>query len=279
MTAPDTRPKMGLIAGDGQLPHLVARGMIADGFDVHAVGLRGYVDQSLADLCTSFKLVGMLQLGQWIRVLRRQRVSEAVMVGGVTKTYAHGARRWIQSLPDFHVLFMWYRTLRHDRRNGALLGAVADLLEKNGVRLIDSTTHIRDHMATAGTIGNIQPSTSQTADIEFGTRVLHQTVELDIGQSIAINELDVVAVEAIEGTARMIQRAGELCKAGWTLIKTSRQDHDMRSDVPTIGVETVKQVADAGGRCIAVGAKRVILLDRDAVIAAADRAKIALVGI
>jgi hypothetical protein len=140
--------------------------------------------------------------------------------------------------------------------------------------------YIPDHLGTPGTMGAIEPGDDQRADIDFGWPLLIRAVELGIGQSIAVRERDVIAVEAIEGTDRMIDRAGELCrKKGWTLLKTASAGHDMRADVPTIGVETIERIAARGGRCIAVGAGRVILIDKPRVIDAANRAKIALVGI
>ena len=202
------------------------------------------------------------------------------MVGRVAKVRMHDPFRLIRQLPDWRAANIWYRRLRHDRRNAALLAAVADELAANGITLIDSTTYIPDHLAAPGRMGGIEPSDQQRADIAFGWPLLTKTVELDIGQSIAVRERDVIAVEAIEGTDRMIARAGELCRTkGWTLLKTCKADHDMRADVPTIGVETVQQVAAAGGRCIAVGAGRVILVDKPKVLQAADRAKVAIVGV
>jgi len=161
-----------------------------------------------------------------------------------------------------------------------VLAAIADELQKSGVTLIDSTTHIPEHIAGVGVLGNVQPSQMQSADIEFGWPLLSQNVAMHIGQCIAVREGDVLAVEAIEGTAALIERAGSLCKkTGWTLLKTAADDHDMRADVPSIGTETIKQVAAAGCRCIAVGTGRVILLDAPKVIAAANDAGVALVGV
>jgi len=129
-------------------------------------------------------------------------------------------------------------------------------------------------------IGGIEPTQQQSNDIAFGWSLLQETVKLHIGQSIAVREGDVLAVEAIEGTAALIARAGELCRLnGWTLLKTAASDHDMRADVPSIGTETIEQVAAAGCRCIAVGAGKVILLDKPAVIDAANKARIAIVGV
>jgi DUF1009 family protein len=145
---------------------------------------------------------------------------------------------------------------------------------------MDSTTFIQDHLASPGVMGHVQPSAQAQADVGFGWPLLAQAVELDIGQSMAVRDRDVVAVEAIEGTDAMIDRAGSLCRSsGWTLLKTAKAGHDRRADVPTVGVATIERVAAAGGRCIALGSGRVILLDRPAVLAAADRLGVAILGV
>jgi UDP-2,3-diacylglucosamine hydrolase len=270
---------MGLIAGQGVLPLLVARGIQSAGGRVCAVGLRDQFDPALPQLCDDFAEAGIVQLGRWIRLLRRFGVSEAIMVGRVAKTRMHDPLRLFRQLPDWKAINLWYRRLRHDRRNAVLLAAVADELARHGIMLIDSTTYIPDHMAGDGVMGRAKPSAAAEADIAFGWPLLLRTVELHIGQSIAVRDRDVIAVEAVEGTDAMIERAGNLCRAkGWTLLKTASEDHDRRADVPTIGVGTVERVAAAGGRCIAVGAGQVILLDRPAVIAAADRLGVSIVG-
>lgn len=271
---------VGLIAGQGQLPVIVARGMKAAGATVCCVGLRDQFDQALPGLCDEFKSAGIIQLGRWIRLLRKWGVHDAVMVGGVDKTRMHRPLTTLRQLPDLRAGRLWYKRLRHDKRNAALLAAVADELADCGITLIDSTSYITDHMATPGTMGAVQPSEQQQADIAFGWPLLSRIVELDVGQSMAVFNGDVIAVEAVEGTDRMIERAGKLCRAkGWTLLKTASAEHDWRADVPSIGVGTIENVARLGGRCIAVGAGRVILIDKPQVIAAADKAKIALVGV
>ncbi|MBU3729879.1 MAG: LpxI family protein, partial [Phycisphaerales bacterium] len=174
----------------------------------------------------------------------------------------------------------YYLRARHDRRSPALLAAVADELLSGGVRLIDSTTHIADHMATEGVMGSVVPSPEVRRDVEFGWRVLLESSRLGIGQCIAVRDRDVLAVEAIEGTDAMIERAGTLCRAGgWTMLKTAGPSHDMRADVPTVGVQTIERLARSRARAIALGVARVILIDRPAVLAAADRAGIAVIGV
>ena len=275
-----TQDNLGLIAGQGQLPLLVASGIKASGRGVCCVGLRDQYDANLPGLCDTFRAAGIVQLGKWIRLLRRWDVSEAVMVGSVAKTRMHDPLKLVRQLPDWRAVRLWYRNLRHDRRTPALLAALADELAANGITLIDSTTYIPDHLAGEGVMGSTQPSPQQNGDIEFGWPLLERIVELGVGQSIAVRERDVIAVEAVEGTSALIERAGQLCRAkGWTLLKTASGGHDMRADVPTIGVETIEQLAKAGAGCVALGAGRVILIDKPKVLEAADRAKIAVVGV
>jgi DUF1009 family protein len=271
---------IGLIAGQGRLPVIVAQGIRAAGARVCCVGLRDQFDADLPTQCDEFRTAGVIQLGRWVRLLRRSGVREAIMVGRVAKTRMHDPLRLVRQLPDWRALNLWYRRLRHDRRNATVLAAVADELARCGVELIDTTTYIPDHLATEGVMTATPPSADQEADVRFGWPLLRRVAELEVGQAMAVRDRDVIAVEAVEGTTRMIERAGELCRArGWTLLKTARDDHDRRAEVPTIGVETIEQMAAAGGGCIALGAGRVIMIDRPAVLEAADRAGISIVGV
>jgi DUF1009 family protein len=125
-----------------------------------------------------------------------------------------------------------------------------------------------------------RPTPEQEQDVQFAWPMLSRALQLDIGQSIAIRERDVIAVEAVEGTDRMIQRVGQLCKArGWTLCKGARAGHDRRSDVPTVGVRTIENLAAAGGGCLALAAGDVIMLEKEKMIDAADEMGVAIVGV
>ena len=275
--------RVGIIAGQGTLPFLVARGMRAAGREVFCVGLRGQFEPTLRGECDALHEAGVLQLGRWIRLFRRAGVTEVTMVGRVSKKRMHDpwmALRALRDMPDWRTANLWFRKLRHDRRSATLLRAVADDLATEGVVLIDSTRYIPEHLATEGPMGRVQPDARALADVAFGWPLLEKVGGLDIGQAISVRERDVIAVEAVEGTDAMIRRSGELCRArGWTLLKTARPGHDMRADVPTIGVQTIEGLAAAGAGCVAVGVGRVILVDRPAVLAAADRAGIAIVGV
>lgn len=273
----------GIIAGHGELPLLTARGIRAAGHRVVAVGFAGQYDPRLPALCDGFDRVGVLRIGEWARKLRRMRAHEAVMVGAVNKSklmYQGFWRRMLVMRPDWRVARLWYRTLRHDRRSQTLLTAVAAELGRAGVTLIDSTQHIPDHLATAGVMTSTAPTEGQKADQAFGWPVLMQMNALEIGQAIAVRDRDVIAVEAVEGTDAMIARAGELSRGGgWTLLKGAGDTKDLRFDVPTVGVQTLANLKAAGAGAVFLDTGRVILVNRAEVIAAADAAGIALVGV
>ncbi|MEM1165205.1 MAG: UDP-2,3-diacylglucosamine diphosphatase LpxI [Planctomycetota bacterium] len=277
---PDPPEPMGLIAAGGRLPMLVAEGMRRRGHSVHCAGLAGQYPPELPSLCAKFREVGVLKVTRWAKILRGFGVRYAVMVGRVDKAALMASwRAVIRNAPDLPTARMWFK-LRNDRRSHLLLARIADYLADEGILLIDSTTHIPDHLATPGAMTERHPTPGQKADIELGWPLLQEIVKLDIGQAIAVREGDVVAVEAIEGTDRMIERAGELCRSKpWTLMKTARAGHDRRSDVPTIGPVTIERLAAGGGRCLAVAAGEVIVIDRAETIALADKLGVCLVGV
>ena len=169
------------------------------------------------------------------------------MIGRVGKGLMHRRRfkiAMLRELPDLYTFDLWYRKLRFDRRSANLLRTLADDLARRGLLLVDSTTYLPEHLATEGDLGARAATTDELGDVEFGWSLLSRVSELHIGQSLAVRQRDVICVEAVEGTDRMITRAGELCpRGGWTLLKTAAPDHDMRTDVPTIGVRTVEQAA------------------------------------
>lgn len=281
---PDPPPPptpIGLIAGGGRLPFLIAEGLRSLGHPVHALGLRNQYAPELPSVCDSFRRVGVLRVGGWGKLLRKSGVRHAIMVGQVDKArLMYDPWNIIQNLPDFKTLVSFYRHLRHDRRSHAILTAIADELGQSGVLLLDSTAPITDSLAEAGVMTRRQPTEQQRADVNFAWPLLAQTLRLDIGQAIAVRDRDVIAVEAVEGTDRMIERSGQLCKAvGWTLCKGARAGHDRRSDVPTVGPKTIENLHRHGGRCLALAAGDVIMIDKAELLDTADRLGIAVLGV
>jgi DUF1009 family protein len=174
----------------------------------------------------------------------------------------------------------WYKHLRRDRRSHAVLTVIADELDRCGVTLLDSTAPIPDSLAETGVMTRRRPTADQQADIDFAWPLLAQALRLDIGQTIAVRERDVIAVEAVEGTDRLIERAGQLCRAkGWTLVKGARLGHDRRADVPTVGVNTIRQLAANGAGCLALSAGDVIMVDKEEMLDLGDQLGVSVVGV
>ena len=271
---------LGLIAGGGRLPLLVARGMHDAGHPVRSVGLAGQYDAALREVCERVEEAPVLRLAAWSNALRAMGVGHAVMVGRVDKaSLMYSWRAIVKNRPDLRVAKAWLKS-RHDRRSNRLLTYVADELARDGIHLIDSTTHIAAHMATEGAMTKRTLSSRERTDMELGWPILRELLRLDIGQAVAVKDGDVIAVEAVEGTDRMIVRAGELCrKQGWVLIKAARAGHDRRADVPTIGARTIEHLHAHGGRAIVVAAGDVIIIDKPETLARADELGVAVHGV
>jgi UDP-2,3-diacylglucosamine hydrolase len=281
---PDPPPPptpIGIIAGGGDLPILIAKGLTEMGYKVHGLGLHLQYDVQLPGLCDSFRDVGLLRMHSWGKRLSRIGVHHAIMVGRVDKAkLMHQRWKLVKNIPDVTTAMAWYKHLRHDRRSHAVLRVIAEELDRNGVSLIDSTFPITNQLSEPGVMTTTKPSANQRADIEFVWPLLTELLRLDIGQSLTVRDRDVISVEAVEGTDLMIERTGELCRrGGWTLVKGARAQHDRRSDVPTVGIQTLENLHKHGGTCLAIAAGDVIMLDRFAMLEKADELGISIVGV
>ena len=271
---------VGLIAGGGRLPSMVAAGARKAGCRVICVGLAGYVEPALADEVDVFYEAAIARPGSWIRKLRKHGVTRAIMVGRVTKSHLFTPRRILHYLPDWRAFRVYYWRLRgKNKQTDTLLSALADELATGHIHLENSIMYCREHLADSGPMTHHTGGSRVEEDIAFGWPLAKKLGEMDIGQAVAVREKEVLAVEAIEGTAEMIQRAGRLCKAGgWTLIKTSKPQQDMRFDVPTVGPQTIRDLAANGGTCLVVEAGKTIIIDKPQTIALADELRICLLG-
>ena len=270
--------RIGVIAGAGRFPFVVAEGARRAGYGVVIVALRGLADPSLRELADRFYWSGVVRLGRWIRIFRRQGVSRAIMAGSVRKREMYGRFRLLRYLPDWTSIRLWF-FVAADKRNDSLLRAAAAEMQRRGVTLTNSVEFCPEHMALPGVMTRRQPTPAQLRDADFGWRIAKELGRLDIGQSVAVKEQEVIAVEAIEGTDDMIRRAGALCPAGgWTLVKVAKPEQDMRFDVPTVGVATIDNLRANRAAVLVVEAGKTLMLDRDKVIAAADNAGIVILG-
>lgn len=272
---------LGLIAGAGELPLLVAAGARRAGRRLAVVALRGWADPALREFADRFAWRGVAQLGGWIRTLRRAGCREVIMVGRVRKADMFAMprwRQWLMYVPDLTSLRVWYFRAM-DKRNDSLLCAVANELQIRGITMIDSTQYSTEALADEGVLTDFAPAARLRDDADFAWPIARQLGGLDVGQSVAVKEREIIAVEAIEGTDALIERAGALCRAGgWTLVKLAKPNQDMRFDVPTIGPQTIENLHRAGAAGLVVEAGKTFILSKPRTIELANQYRIALIG-
>jgi UDP-2,3-diacylglucosamine hydrolase len=275
---------VGLIAGWGRFPVLVAESLVRSGQPVVCVALKGLADPSLEYLCDHVQWFGVAKLGGHMRYFRRHGVQRVTMAGKLFKAELLFQRsvilsQWpdIESIKTFAPHFIWRR---EDTRDDSLLTAVTSAFARRSMDVIAATDFAPDLLASAGNLTKKKPNSAQLKDIRFGWSIAKTMGGMDIGQSITVRDGTVIAVEAVEGTDACITRSGQLCKkGGWTLIKVAKPNQDMRFDVPTIGPQTIQNVADAGGRAIAIEANMTILVDAEQCFKLADRLGITIVSL
>lgn len=277
----DETPVLGLIAGEGRLPFLVADGAQRAGIRVICIGLADNASPELAEHVDAFYYGAVARPGGWLRKLRRCGVRRAIMVGRVAKTRLFTPWRIITYLPDWRALRIWYvRLAGKDKRNDSVLNAIAEEFASAGIILENSIMYCKEHLADEGVMTRTQPSAQVWADIQFGWPMVLEIGRLDIGQAIAVREREIIAVEAIEGTAEMIERAGALCKkGGWTLLKAAKPNQDMRFDVPCVGPDTIESLKRHKAACLAVEKGRTLIIDKPDTLALAEKLGIAVVGV
>jgi DUF1009 family protein len=276
----DLGAPIGLLAGSGRFPILFAEKTRRLAIPVVCVGIRGEAAPELARLVDRFYWTGLARLGRMIRCFKREGVERVVMAGKVHKVVMHTPWRILRLLPDWRTVRAWYRRPRSDNRDDSLLLGVVAEFAADGLRFESALDLCPELLMPPGVLTRRRPTAAEEADIAFGWKLAKEMGRLDVGQSVAVKERSVLAVEAIEGTDRAIARAGELCRAGgFVVVKVAKPQQDMRFDVPTVGVATVETLHQAGGRVLAIEAGKTILIDQEETIARADRYGITLVAL
>jgi UDP-2,3-diacylglucosamine hydrolase len=271
--------RIGLLAGSGRFPILFAEAARRQGLKVACVGIRFEAPEILKEICDSFETVGVSKLGGMIRSFRRQGARRIVMAGKVTKSVMYTPGRFVRLMPDYRMARFWLQTLRDKRDDSILLGVIAEF-ERDGMTFASALDYCPELLVTQGVLTRRRPSAAEMRDVEFGWMLAKEMGRLDVGQSVAIKESAAVAVEAIEGTDRCIERAGQLCRAGgWTLVKVAKPQQDMRFDVPTVGITTIENLHKAGAKVLAIEAGKTIVIDQPDVVALADRYGMSIVAV
>jgi DUF1009 family protein len=272
---------IGLLAGSGRFPLAFAERARSLGIPVVCVGIRNEAAPELSGLVKRFYWSGVARLGRMVRCFKREGVERVVMAGKITKAaFMHAPWRVLSLLPDWRTFRFWYSRRRKDNRDDSLLLGIIDEFARDGLRFDSALTYCPELLVSAGVLTRRRPTPSEESDIAFGWELAKEMGRLDVGQSVAVKERAVLAVEAIEGTDRAIARAGDLCRVGgFVVVKVAKPHQDMRFDVPTVGCQTIESMRQARGRVLAIEAGKTIILDQEETVALANRFGISVVAL
>lgn len=263
--------KYGLIAGNGRFPAMVLAGARERGVEVAVAAIKEETSQEVEALASRVEWIGVGQLGKMLNFFKREAVTHAIMAGQVK----HHQIFRLNALPDLRMVKMLARLA--SKNTDSLLGAVADELAGEGITLVDSTIFLEKYLAVEGVMSKRAPNKDERADIEFGLSIAKEVARLDIGQTIAVKEQAVVAVEAMEGTDAVILRAGEITRGRpFVVVKVAKPNQDMRFDVPVIGIPTLETMKRAGATAIHITAKKTLLFDKEELLALAGQYRMAI---
>jgi DUF1009 family protein len=260
----------GLIAGNGRFPFLVLEGARSQGIDMAVIALKEEASPELEKLSKRLHWVSLGDLSKTIDLMHQEGVKQAVMAGQVKHNKIFSSIR-----PDWKLAKLLFSLPR--KNTDALIGAVARVLEEEGIRLVDSTLFLKPLVPDPGVLTRRAPNEHEAEDIAYGLGVARQIASMDVGQTVVIADRACVAVEAMEGTDETIARAARITGGKpLVVVKVSKPGQDMRFDVPVIGLPTIEQMRGAGATALAVDAERTLLFDRAKLIELADEAGIAI---
>ena len=265
--------KVGLIAGRGFYPQLFCEEARKAGVkSIHVVGFHEDTSEDLKNYCDTFDLVYVGQLRKTIKHFQRNGVTKIAMCGQVKPGRLFKGMR-----PDLKTIMLLWKT--KERNAHTLFGGICDEFAKAGIEVISAVTFLDEHLAQEGVMGKVKINKSRKNDCEFGKTLAKDCSRLNIGQTVVVKRGTVLAVEGFEGTDKCVRRGGELGRGGVTVVKVAKEDHDMRFDVPCIGMRTVESLITAKALTLAVETGKTLFIEKEKVLKACDKAGICVVGI
>ena len=269
-TRPDASRGWGLIAGNGQFPFLVLEAAREQGIEMAVIAIREEASPELEKVAARLHWVSLGELSRTLELLHEEGVTRAVMAGQVKHNKIFSSIR-----PDWKLAKLLLSLPL--KNTDSLIGAVARVLESEGVQLVDSTAFLKPLVPDPGVLTRRSPDEHEAEDIAYGREIARQIAGLDLGQTVVIRDRACVAVEAMEGTDETIERAARLVDAApLVVVKVSKPRQDMRFDVPVVGLKTVEVMRRCRVTALGMDAGRTLLFDRTRVIEDADAAGIAI---
>lgn len=272
----DSRPvgAVGMIAGGGEFPILLARAAMGLGRSLTVFGINGLTDRRLDDYAAEVHYVELGHLGRVLELLREKKIRQVVLAGSVPKKRlfdpglkldreADGLLKGAPNKGDDHLLKALEVVLRL----------------RCGAKVLDTRKFLKDALASKGFLTQRRPDVRETRDLELGLKVARHIGKMDIGQTVLVKDGVVVAVEALEGTDQAIRRAGELAGAGLVMVKAAKPNQSLLFDLPCVGLDTVDRLVEAGCRTLGVEAGRTIMISKEQFLQACERKGLTVVGL
>ena len=263
--------KIGIVGGSGKLPIMFADAARQKGEKVVGMGLKGLTDPDLESHVDKFIWIDPGAIQKAVFAVVAERIGKIALLGKINKDL------FFKNNKDLDADAKTFAGKLSDMKDYSMLNKAADFLGKFGIQIMDPTPYLGDLLPQKGVLTKRQPSEAEAADIEYARSVAGELTRLDIGQTVAVKNKTVIALEALEGTDETMARAGALSKQGFVVAKVARPNQDMRFDVPLVGLETVEALARAGGTALALESNKTFLIDRSEIIKFADERNIAIV--
>jgi len=257
------KESIGILAGSGQFPRLVAQGARESGYRVVICGFHGHTDPSLAGAADDFELFSIGQFARILDFLQQRGVRRLCMAGAISKP------RLVELRPDALALKMLF-SLRNNKGDDALLRGVVNIAESRGITVVGAAELVPALRCPAGVLGRIAPGPEVRAAVEFGWPRLALMGRFDIGQCLVVHDGMVAAVECLEGTDATLRRVKELGLAGCVALKMAKPGQEERVDLPSVGLKTIEQLVEGRFTGLVLEAGKTLFFDRPAALRLAD---------
>jgi len=263
---------LGLIAGSGQFPIIVANEAKKQGLRIVAIGINRITSPALLFHVDKLCWIDLGNFSKLIKEFKAEKIDKAIMAGQIRHVNLFKEIRF-----DWRALMVLKRLA--NKKADTILGSVADELEREGIHIMDSTKYLSSFLPGPGIITKKKPSKKEMRDVKFGFEIAKKIAGSDIGQTVVVKDMTVVAVEAMEGTDETIKRGGLIGGKRTVVVKVSKPNQDMRFDVPVIGLETIKSLKEARAAVMAIESGKTLFFDQESVVAEADAENISMVSV
>ena len=269
----ESSSKYGLIAGNGKFPFLVLEAARSQGIEMVVAAIKEETFPEIEKHAKTVHWMSLGQLGKLIKTFKAEGVSDAIMAGQVKHKQIFSS-----IIPDLKMIQLLASLAT--KNTDSLIGGVARMLENEGIRLIDSTSFLRPLLPEPGVLTRRSPSEEEQSDLDYGYRIARELGRLDLGQSVVVSDGACIALEAMEGTDAIVERAASLVNGRMLrVVKLAKPNQDLRFDVPVIGRATVQLLARLKVSALGIEARKTLMIDREDLIRDADAAGITIVAV